>query len=121
MAVIGSRLYELFSVVFRLPLTVLRRVRDPWGEARVRLAFRACGCGPGRGWSGRYGGPQVQLLVLAVVAFGQVVVRFLVRGGALPAATVVMSRRGWWRYEPSRAQPDECPADAQQVAGHDRP
>jgi hypothetical protein len=39
-AVIGSRLHDLFSGVFALPLTVLRRVRGSWAGGWGRCALR---------------------------------------------------------------------------------
>lgn len=78
-AVIGSRLHELFSGVFALPLTVLRRVRGPPGDGLGRRALRREVRGPGRAWSGRAGGQpaglrsQVQPGVFAVADRSQTI------------------------------------------------
>jgi|SRR5271157_840544 len=65
-AAIGFCLHVLFSGVFCLPLTVLRRVRGSWAGVWGRVCLAAWGADRFRGWSGRAGGwaaglcPQVQ-------------------------------------------------------------
>jgi hypothetical protein len=72
-------LHGLFPGMFFLPLACSAACPgSPGPGSGVGLPWRASGCGPGRGWSGRGRGrpaggfPQVQPLLLAVPALGQV-------------------------------------------------
>jgi hypothetical protein len=64
--------------------------------------------------------PQVQPLVLAVVAFGQGEGEVPRPWRAVPAVTVMMSRRMVAVRALASAGPVSVPGGAQQVAGHDR-